>query len=119
MWTARCAWRTSAANSTEVEVFIIEDGVLFAPDATWMARIADPTAPKPQYEFMERCPGGYIPPKLKAGDVIVWGVRSNRFKLGPYDRLVYHVTKTAVRTLATNYIGAKRGRKLLLEPRKG
>ena len=104
----------------EVEVFTIEDGVLFAPDAAWMARIADPTAPKPQYEFLERCPGGYIPPpKLKACDVLVWGARTSRGKEGPYDRLVYHVTKTAVRTLATNYIGAKRGRKLLLEPRKG
>lgn len=94
----------------------VEDGVIRFPDSSWAAIVQDPSAPKPAYYFLERCPGGYIVPVgLAVGDILVWGSKDKKGrKFGPYDRLVYDVSDTAVRAIRCDYVTARRVRKLLL-----
>lgn len=99
--------------------FALADSVLDMPhdrDASqWAARVADPAAPKPVYEFLRRCPGGYQAPALAPGDVLVWGGKDRRGrKDGPHDRLVYAVADDAVLCLRVDYVTARRLRKILV-----
>ena len=94
----------------------IDDGVLKIENSTWVARVADPLATKPAYEFMRRCPGGYDVPELAVGDIIVWGATDRRGrKIGPYDRLVYSVTEIGVSVIKCDYATARRIRKALVK----
>lgn len=93
----------------------VADGVFAVPGSNWVARVTDPSAAKPVYQFLDRCPGGYEVPALAAGDVLVWGSKDKKGrKVGPYDRLVYVATGSAVASIKCDYATARRVRKLLI-----
>lgn len=98
--------------------YAVSDGVLKIDsrrlDRPWAAKVIDPAAVKPDYEFLDRVPGGYADPGFVPGDVLVWGgVGGSRRRPTKerYDRLVVEVTDRYVYTAVVDYASARRLRK--------
>lgn len=99
----------------ETVAYPVDDGVLKVEGAGWVATVKDPSAVKPDYDFLGRVPGGFGAPDVEPGDVLVWGGKDRKGrKTGPYDRLIYQVSDTELKALKLDYATARRLRKLLV-----
>jgi hypothetical protein len=101
----------------ECSTYKVEDGVMNIANASWIAKVEDPSAVKPRYEFLSRCPGGWEAPNdLVPGNIIVWGGRDKKArKTGPFDRLVYEVNDTVIKAIRCDYVTARKLRKALVK----
>lgn len=104
-----------AGDKYPVAGYDIADGVLDVDGSGWAAMVKDPSATKPVYDFLDRCPGGYTAPEFQVGDVLVWGGRDRKGrKFGPYDRLIYAIEPDRLFAFKVDYVTARKLRHILL-----
>lgn len=96
-------------------IYTITEGATKIPNAEWAALVADPTAVKPVYNFLNRVPGGFDASGAGVGDILVFGNKDRKGRKQHFDRVVVSVSESSISVARANdYVEARKFRKSLL-----